>query len=169
MKEQITKSPIIPLVVTMVIIALIGLFIKNPYFLPASSSSSSNPVQKSILVNQKEISVIVVKTDKDREKGLSGTTSLDTNTGMLFVFENPTKAQAFWMKGMLIPIDIIWIKDGKIVKIDKNVPIPDSKTSDDNLPRYSAGVPVNYVLEVNSGYSDKNSIKVGDDVTFSGI
>ncbi len=169
MKNEITKSPIIPLIVTMVIIVLIGLFIKNPNFLPTSSSSSPIPIQKSISINQKDISVFVAKSDTERTKGLAGITSLDASSGMLFVFDNPTRPQTFWMKGVSFPIDIIWIKDNKIVKIDKNVPTPDPTTPDDNLPRYSAGVPVNYVLEVNAGYSDNNSIKVGDDVNFSGL
>ena len=63
---------------------------------------------------------------------------------------------------MLIPLDIIWIGNGKIVKIDENVPAPVAGTSDSKLLNYSPGSPIDYVLEVNAGFSDKNNFKVGD-------
>jgi uncharacterized membrane protein (UPF0127 family) len=73
------------------------------------------------------------------------------------------------MKDMLIPLDFIWVANGKIVKIDKNVPAPAPNTPDGNLKTYSPGTPIDYVLEVNAGFSDKNNIKVGDSVNLSGI
>lgn len=168
MKEEIVKTPIIPILATMAFIILIGLFIKKGFMIP-NPQPTPIAASQSATINGNIISLIVAGDTKTREKGLSGVATLDKNNGMLFVFDNPTKTQTFWMKGMLIPIDIIWINDEKIIKIDKNVPVPDAKTPDDKLPRYSAGTPVEYVLEVNAGYSDTNSINVGDGVTFSGI
>jgi len=65
---------------------------------------------------------------------------------------------------MKIAIDIIWLKNGKIIQIDKNVAPPTAGTSDKNLKLYSPKTAVDYVLEVNFGYSDLNNIKVGDTV-----
>lgn len=65
---------------------------------------------------------------------------------------------------MEFAIDIIWIKDGKIIQIDKNVEAPAVGTPDNKLKLYSPKSAVDYVLEVNSGYSDLNNIKVGDSV-----
>lgn len=169
MKQELVKAPIIPILATLAFIVLVGLFLNKGIVIPNLQPVASPASEQFVTINQKNISVKILKTNSEREKGLSETKSLDENSGMLFVFENEEKPQVFWMKGMLIPIDIIWIKDDKIVKIDKNVPIPDPKTPDSKLSKYSAGVPVNYVLEVSAGYSDKNSVKVGDGVTFSGI
>ena len=88
---------------------------------------------------------------------------------MLFVFDNKQITPVFWMKDMQIPLDIIWIGSGKIVKIDENVPAPVAGTPDTKLTNYSSGSPIDYVLEVNSGFSGKNKIKAGDSVDLSGI
>lgn len=169
MKEELVKAPIIPILATIVFIILVGLFIKKGSVIPTFQPTSSPVSTQFATIKDKKISVTALKDDKEREKGLSGVTSLDKDSGVLFVFDNPTKAQTFWMKGMLIPIDIIWIKDEKIVKIDKDVPVPDPETPDEKLQRYSAGIPVDFVLEVNGGFSNTNSFKVGDSFTFSGI
>jgi uncharacterized membrane protein (UPF0127 family) len=68
------------------------------------------------------------------------------------------------MKEMLIPLDFIWISGTKIVKIDKNIQAPDANTPDVKLEKIKPDQPVDYVLEVNSGFSDANNIKVNDPV-----
>ena len=124
---------------------------------------------KTITIDTIEIEVQIADTAESRIAGLSGVASLKENGGMLFVFDTKGVTPLFWMKGMLIPLDIIWIGDAKIVKIDKNIPIPDANTADNNLKTYSPGTPIDYVLEVNTGFSDKNKIKVGDTVDLSDI
>lgn len=163
------KKLLIPLVATALFIVAVGLLIRKTSTIVPSTSPQPTQTGSTVTINKKLINVKVVKTSEERAKGLSGVSSLDTNSGMLFVFQDTDKTPTFWMKEMLIPLDIIWIKDGKIIRIDKNVPIPAPKTPDNKLKIYSAGVKVNYVLEVNSGFSDSNSIKVGDEVIVSGI
>ena len=51
----------------------------------------------------------------------------------------------------------------KKLKIDKNL-MPE-KENPQNI--YNSGAPVNYVLEVNSGYADKYGFKIGDMVKYS--
>lgn len=160
------KKLIIPLIAVAVFIVAIGIYLQktgidlvNPT--PAPSTTLS--------VNGNIINVEPAITTEQRSKGLSGRKSLESNSGMLFIFSKDDKSPTFWMKDMLIPLDIVWIKDGKIIKIDKNVPAPTEGTDDTKLKIYSAGVSVDYVLEVNSGYTDSNSIKVGDTVVTSGL
>jgi len=87
---------------------------------------------------------------------------------MLFVFEEKGGTvrypPVFWMKDMLIAIDIIWIDNDKIIQIDKNVQPPKTGVKDNDLAKYKPDNPIDYVLEVNGGYSDKNDIKEGDGV-----
>ena len=146
------KQVLLPILGTVAFIIAVGLFVQKSK--PATTPTSS-PI---VTIGEKTIKVTVAKTKEERSKGLSGTTSLEENNGMLFVFD-PEASPTFWMKDMLISIDIIWISDGKVVKIDKNVQI-DSKT-------YNPGQPIDYVLEVNAGFSDKNNIKVGDPATIT--
>ncbi len=50
----------------------------------------------------------VLKTSGEREKGLSGRSSLPRDQGLLFVF-NELGMYGFWMKEMNFPISIIWL------------------------------------------------------------
>lgn len=116
-----------------------------------------------VIIGDAEIVVDIAKTNEEKSQGLSDRKSLGKNEGMLFLFES-NSTPSFWMKDMLIPIDIIWITDNSIVDIHKNIPAPDPKTPYVDLPRYTPEKPINYVLEVNAGFSDENNINIGDTV-----
>lgn len=103
----------------------------------------------------------VADSKSKRAQGLMFMKSLDEKSGMLFVFNKEAK-YGFWMKNMLFPLDIIWINAKKmIVDIDAGVS-PCKGDCDTIAPK----APVRYVLEVNSGFTKKNNIKVGDRVKF---
>ena len=121
------------------------------------------PAQKInyIKINNHEVNVELAVTSEKQIKGLSQSDILPENSGMLFIYQR-YEVQNFWMKDMKFPIDIIWIKDDRIIDLTKNIPVPTST----NLLIYKPKFPVNYVLEVNAGWTDKNNIQVGDQVTF---
>ena len=106
------------------------------------------------------LNIDLAQTPDEREQGLSGRKSLADGTGMLFVFEN-SGLYGFWMKDMLFPIDIIWVNEEKnIVHIEKSL-------TPETYPKvFGQEVVSKYVLEVQSGFSDKNRIKIGDKVDF---
>lgn len=118
---------------------------------------------KEVLVGGVQVAAEIADDESERKKGLSGKTSLAENEGMLFIFPQSSSGVSFWMKDMHFPIDIIWIKDEEIVKIDKNAS-PEEGVADENLKHYWPEGEINYVLEVVAGFSDKNSVKVGDKV-----
>lgn len=128
-----------------------------------SKSTPFNYQTKTVIIKDKRIKAEVADSVPKQALGLGKRTSLDENSGMLFPYSKKT-VPYFWMKGMFIHIDIIWIADNKIVKIDKNVPNLPLNTPDSELPTYYPHVPVNLVLEVNSGFSDKNNFSLGDEV-----
>lgn len=105
--------------------------------------------------------VELARTLAEQGSGLSGRASLSQNEGMLFLF--PTnQTRHFWMKGMLISIDIIWIKDEKVVGIERNIPVPPNELA--AMRPYASPVPLDTVLEVVGGTSDRLGIVVGDSV-----
>ena len=118
-----------------------------------------------VTVGGQTIAVRVAKTQSEQAKGIAGTKELSWNEGMLFPFSSKREL-VFWMKGMLIPIDIVWIADGHIVGIEENVPLPPAGASDDVLPTYRSPVPADTVLEVKAGFSAKYGLKAGDIVTW---
>jgi len=122
-------------------------------------SNTADVTIKNILVRAE-----VAKTPEQKELGLSFRNSLNKNSGMLFIF-NPYQKPFFWMKDMNFPLDIIWIKDDKIIDISRNLPTPKPGTQINQLTKYSPSDLVNYVLEVNAGFTDQNKIKTGDTVS----
>ena len=160
------KQLLLPLAGVALFIIIVGMFSQKSSSLDWGKYLSTNTPKEtqSMTVGSKTITVEIANTTSLRERGLSGRSSLAENTGMLFVFETKPVTPTFWMKDMAIPLDIIWIKDGKVVKLDKKVPFPAPGTADSSLKTYPAGVPIDYVLEVNAGFSDKNNLKVGDSV-----
>jgi hypothetical protein len=159
----VIKQLILPFVGVAAFITIVGFLYQGKINFKSPLVASPNTVSKETLkIGGREIRVEIADTPDKREKGLGGVTSLGENEGMLFVSDQKDTSPIFWMKGMLIPLDIIWINDGKVVKIDKNIPNPDPNTPESELKRYSPTSVVDYVLEVNAGFSDKFGLKVGD-------
>lgn len=103
----------------------------------------------------------VVKSPKDKQIGLSSKSAIPANYGMYFPFDK-ADYYAFWMKNMKFPIDILFLRQNKIVTIYENVPVPTSNT--DNLPLYQPNEPADAVLEISAGLSQKYEFAKGDTV-----
>lgn len=124
-------------------------------------SACSKSKENSVTINNKIIKVEIADTIETQFRGLSNKEELCADCGMLFVLPDK-KVRTFVMRDMNFPLDFIWIDDDKIVKIDK-----DAKPEGSNpVIRYLSDVPVNYVLEVNAGFCNKNGVNVGDAVEF---
>jgi hypothetical protein len=160
------KNLLLPFAGVAVFIIIVGVLIKNPekFGLKRATTVKPTPSIGQITVGGKTVNVTLADTDVKRVKGLSGVSYLPGDAGMLFTYDTKGIIPKFWMKGMLIPLDMIWISGGKIVNIDRSVPVPDRGTPENKLPVYGSPVPVDYVLEVNSGFSSLNNIEVGDSV-----
>lgn len=110
-----------------------------------------------------KIFVEIADDSDERALGLMGRKELPDGEGMLFVYDREGYP-SFWMKNMKVPIDIIFIgSDFKIRQIEQDV----QPCTEDMLdcPRLTASFSVQYVLEVNSGYTKRRQIKVGNPVT----
>lgn len=116
---------------------------------------------KYIKIAGQDIKVELALTREEQEQGLSGRQSLGQNTGMLFVFDKPGRYD-FWMPDMNFPIDIIWLdKNMKVIYIKKDA-------RPELYPEtYGPDQDAKYVLEVASGFSDKNNLKIGDSAVFT--
>ncbi|MDP6703937.1 MAG: DUF192 domain-containing protein, partial [archaeon] len=117
--------------------------------------------QTILQVNGVALNVEQADTREKQTQGLSGRKVLKEDAGMLFVYENVGNPR-IWMKDMHFPIDIIWInREKEVVEIHENI-------SPDTYPQvFYSSVPVQYVLEVNAGWSKKVNITIGD--TISGL
>lgn len=97
----------------------------------------------------------VVKTEAERAKGLAGAEELPRDQAMFFTFAQDD-LHGVWMKGMYIPIDIVWLdKDKKVVHMVRYV-------TPDTFPTvYKPKTPARYVVELAAGTIDERAIKIG--------
>lgn len=121
---------------------------------------------KTTTINNQKYFIEVANNDKSRQIGLSNRGKLDENKGMLFIFDKKGK-YSFWMKNTLIPLDIIFIENNKIVYIVKNAK-PEKETKG-ALPIYTTPNEADLVLELNAGQVDKHKFKNGDKVMLEGV
>ena len=142
-------------------ISIVGLVaaVVAAYVVFSKGENENLPWQKYKIGNA-EINVQIADTIKTRADGLSGREQLADNEGMLFIFPYSGK-HGFWMKDMNFNLDIIWIKDDKIIAISENVQKPKTKNWSE-LDTVYPPEDVNIVLEVNSGFSGANNLKIGD-------
>lgn len=108
-----------------------------------------------VTINSHKFSVEIADSPEERSLGLGGRESLCENCGMLFKFPE-AKVYTFWMKDMQFPLDIIWIMEGKIVYIAKNVPAGFKGT-------IGPGISADNVFEINAGLSDEYGIEEGSE------
>lgn len=94
-------------------------------------------------------------TDAERERGLGGRANVPYDYGMLFVFPREGK-YGFWMKDMLVPVDIFWL-DGKGQVIYMEIDVATS-----TFPTVFYPVqPATYVLETTAGFAQAHNIATG--------
>ena len=108
--------------------------------------------------------VELAKTAEEISRGLMFRKTLDSDRGMLFVFEKEGNYY-FWMKNTLIPLDIIWInKDNEVVFIsDETKPCEEEYSCPSVNPDKNA----KYVLELNGGTAKKIGLGAGDKIELS--
>jgi len=110
-------------------------------------------------VGGQEFKVEIPQTSAARAKGLAGRENLAENKGMLFIFES-AQFVSFWMKDMLIPLDFVWIREGEVVSVEKNIRPRDYQPPQTLTP----AIKVDKVLELKAGTIDKYNIETGDKV-----
>jgi uncharacterized membrane protein (UPF0127 family) len=118
-----------------------------------------NKNDASVTIKGKTFIVDVAKTDYQKQKGLSIYKEIPEDKGMIFIFSKQDYYN-FWMKDMKFPIDIIYIKDNKIVDIFENVLPPNSP--DEKLEIIRPEEKADKVLEINANLSNKYNFKKGD-------
>lgn len=119
-------------------------------------------------IGENKIKLEVSSTPEQIQRGLMWRTAMPEDSGMVFLFR-PESPVRFWMKNCYMSLDMLMIRDNKIVRIFENVP-PARNTPDEQCPRYPGegepAVPVTEVVEVNAGYAKRHGIKEGDSVKF---
>jgi uncharacterized membrane protein (UPF0127 family) len=116
-----------------------------------------------VVLGELPLRVVIADTAATRHKGLSGIEELADDEGMLFVFDRPD-ILGFWMKGMKIPLDLMWFDgNGSLIHIEENL-------APDTYPEsFAAPDPAMYVLEMNAGFVEEYGIQEGAELVFDEI
>jgi len=114
-----------------------------------------------VIAGRVNLTVEVARTSAEQIRGLSGRPDLKPGHGMLFVYDRP-QSVGIWMKDMRFPLDILWIRGSRIVKIEKQAPPLDPQG-----PERVYTATADLVLEVPAGFTDHRRIRVGDTVRTS--
>ena len=131
-----------------------------------TSACDAAPGEPHATIHGETLLLELARTPRQQALGLGGRDSLGWGRGMLFLYDSPRFA-TFWMKGMRFDIDIVWIREGRIVGIAAFVP----------YPREEGGEPVTVpapelidtVLEVPAGYARAKAWQRGDRIELFGL
>lgn len=109
--------------------------------------------EKKINLGKCDFKVTEAVTAEEQTRGLMGIKNLPSDQAMIFPFDKSNR-QTFWMKNMLIPIDLIWLNDKKVIGlVEKMLP--------DNGERvYQSPAPANLVVEAAAGAVKRCEIEI---------
>lgn len=106
----------------------------------------------------------IARTPSEQARGLGGRESVPSNGGMLFIFDSPGHP-SFWMKGMMVPIDIIWLNGDMVVLTKENAePPPDASDSYTKLEVYAPPDLADKVIEVAAGTVKRLDVRAGQKI-----
>ena len=113
-------------------------------------------------VGENKIKAELAVLPKERQKGLMFRENMDSGTGMLFIFEQPS-AQKFWMKNTRLPLDIGYFSPNGALK-----EVHGAKPFDlEGVPSKSDNI--QFVLELNLNDFRTQKIKIGDRLNLTEI
>jgi hypothetical protein len=101
----------------------------------------------------------VLRTPEEQKKGMMGRNFTDEFFALLFLMD--TSKSSFWMKNCIVPLDIVFIKNGVISKIHHNCP----PCIGDVCKSYSGEGKL--VMELPGGSCKNLKIKQGNKVFFT--
>ncbi|NCW26852.1 MAG: DUF192 domain-containing protein [Verrucomicrobia bacterium] len=108
-------------------------------------------------IGSHELIVELAVSDHEQETGLMNRTSLGSDQGMLFIFDQPREA-SFWMHNTSIPLDLAYLDEqGEILEILPLIPFEEK-------PVKSKSARVAYALEVNRDWFSSRGLKAGTKV-----
>jgi uncharacterized membrane protein (UPF0127 family) len=123
------------------------------------SATSAYPTAE-VTIGFRRIQVEVADTPDRMARGLSGRPRLAEGRGMVFPYGRADR-HGFWMYEMHFDIDIVWIRDDRIVDVTSRA----RHDPPGELPVYRPREPADLILEVPAGTAEGLSWKIGDRVT----
>ena len=116
------------------------------------------------LEDRRCIALEVARTPKQQQIGLMQRPALPPLRGMWFPFDRP-RPLSFWMFNTLAPLDMLFLRDNRVMAIAADVPVCPKLPCPSYGPRQLADGGV----ELAAGEAERLGIEAGDPVRFSTI
>jgi uncharacterized protein len=117
------------------------------------------PITATAKIGNQSFDLEVAKTHQQEALGLMYRTFLPSNRGMLFLFSPPQPVQ-FWMKHCRLSLDMIFLRQGKVIAISANTP----PCTADPCPVYGPNEPIDQVIEIRGSQAASLGLKVGANI-----
>lgn len=124
-----------------------------------------NAQPRQVYIGNQKFVLSIADTPGERQRGLQGRAHLAETEGMMFVFDEAGQ-YTFWMKDTLIPLDMVWVREGIVIDTTLNAQAPVLGTPDEQLPRFTSAEPADSVIELAAGAVERFGIEIGDTVFF---
>lgn len=131
---------------------------------PSEPTAQANPLSQTLpitaqaTIGGKTIQLEVARTPEQQQIGLMNRKTLADDRGMLFLF-SPARPTQFWMKNTLIPLDMVFLRNGTVRVLVPNVP----PCKVDPCPTYGSQTEeIDQVIELRGGRATELGVKVGD-------
>lgn len=121
----------------------------------ANTYTDTISIDASTVIDGKVIHLQIVRTPDEIRQGLSGKKALGEDQGMLFVMPTVDR-HSFWMKDMNFPLDIIFLRQGRVVDLVTLEPPTLA-----GIPTYESKEDADMVLELPKGMALKYQLKLG--------
>jgi len=142
-------------------IVILGFFLVLLIALISLFNLDSKP-QSKICIKERCFYVKLAVTQAEQDRGLMFRRYLSRDEGMLFIF-NEESVHPFWMKNVILPLDIIWLnREHEVVFVSKNA----QPCINDFCENISPDKNSSYALEFNAGISDEIGIELGNRIMF---
>lgn len=137
----------------------------KPSVAVAAPPSQRLPITAQALIKDQVVELEVAQTRQQQATGLMSRENLADNRGMLFPF-SPPKIVSFWMKNVLIDLDMIFMREGTVIAIQHSAP-PCQTTP---CPTYGPkGEIIDQVIELRGGRAIELGIQAGDRILIQSI
>lgn len=124
------------------------------------SQAQSLPIEAKVRVKEEIFELEVARTPLQQQVGLMFRDELADERGMVFPYTPPARPVRFWMLNTRVPLDIIFLYQGKVAYIAESVP------GCPQLPCPSYGPSheqwVDQVVELKGGTAKKLGLQIGD-------
>lgn len=156
----------LPLIAAMLVVAACSQPSQNPSAAADSTPPPTPiPLPRAVFPDGHTIDLELAISVDEISNGLMFRPSLPDSRGMLFLLDQP-RVPSFWMKNMLIPLDLVFLDaTGAVVDVIADVP----PCAADPCPNYPPSAPAQAVLEINAGSAAAHGIEVGTALQFERV